>query len=126
MILTAMTLANEAFAEPWAQFGILGLVIVGILYTRVIVPGWAYVKLEARIKKLEDALIEAHSIERNLHREKEEALTFLRKEKDEEIARLRYLADTRVIPLLERSLFLIERTEEAWGDQSRSMSRPHS
>lgn len=118
--------ASDALTEPWAQFGILGLVVIGILYTRVIVPGWAYLKLEARIEKMEIELLDAHARERDLHREKEEALASLRREKDEEIARLRDLAETRVIPLLERSLFLIERTEEAWKDRSRSPSRSQS
>lgn len=52
--LAALLFANANPTLPdWAQYGLLGLVLVGIV-TKQIVPGWAYRDAEARVAKLEE------------------------------------------------------------------------
>jgi hypothetical protein len=54
---------------PWAQYGILGLVVLGLVYTKTIVPGWIYqetrgelVDSRVEVKALTQQIIENQQI----------------------------------------------------------------
>lgn len=90
--------AQDPFASPLAQYGLLGAFVIGILYLKVIVPGWVY-QAEVERGKQKDEIIKA---------------------KDEEIVRLRDLAEKQTIPLVQRAMVLIEHAEvreTAWKEQ---------
>lgn len=110
--------SEDPTSNPWLQFGILGLIIVGILYVKVIVPGWIYQAEVARSAKLELQLAEERAQHAEALTQKDADLAALRMEKDAEIVRLRDLAENRTIPLLERALVLVERAEVSWEGPS--------
>lgn len=109
---------SDPTSNPWLQFGILGLIIVGILYVKVIVPGWIYQAEVARNAALEKTLAEERVAHADALKQKDADLAALRTEKDNEIVRLRDLAENRTIPLLERALVLVERAEDKWEGPS--------
>lgn len=121
--------SSDPTNNPWLQFGILGLIIVGILYVKVIVPGWVYQAEKERVTKLEAQLAEEQEKHAAALKQKDDDLAALRTEKDNEIVRLRDLAENRTIPLLERALVLVERAEDKWEGPSQfrggQSSRPH-
>ena len=95
----------DPFRESWFQYGVLGLVLVGIIWAKVLVPGWVY-KAEEDRSKAKDAVIA---------------------EKDKEIARLRGLMETQTIPMLSRAIVIVERAEgrESWREhQQRQAGGP--
>lgn len=60
--------ATETF-PPWAQYGVLGIVIIGLVITRTIVPGWIYaekaselVETRAEVKALTQQMVENQQI----------------------------------------------------------------
>lgn len=98
--------SQDPFASPLAQYGLLGAFVIGILYLKVIVPGWVY---QAEVQRVKD---------------RDEII----KAKDEEIIRLRDLADKQTIPLVQRAMVLIEHAEvreEAWKQQQSTTGPPH-
>jgi hypothetical protein len=52
-------LADQADGMPsWAQYGLLGLALVGLLYTKVIVAGWTYQELKVQLADTKQELKE--------------------------------------------------------------------
>jgi len=75
LLASAVTGAASVLAEagdsmpPWAQWGVLGAVIVGLLITKTIVPGWIYqdtraelIAAKADIKTLSQQLIDSQQV----------------------------------------------------------------
>lgn len=120
--LTAVIAQSASSADPtmtpWLQYGILGLIIVGILYLKVIVPGWIYQAEIARVTKLEQQVKDMTEAHAKILADKDAETEAVRTAKDAEIARLRDLAENRTIPLLERALVLVERAEVTWEGPS--------
>lgn len=87
--------AGGPFSNDWVNFGLLGLLIVAIIYLKVLVPGWVY-QAEVERSKQKDVVIAA---------------------KDTEIARLRDLMENQTIPMLQRALVIVERAEDEWKVQ---------
>lgn len=44
--------AEDAALPDWAQYGILGLVIIALVVTRQLVPGWVYAETKAEVIEL--------------------------------------------------------------------------
>lgn len=116
--ILAQASGSDPTSNPWLQFGILGLIIVGILYVKVIVPGWIYQAEVARVAKLEQQIADEQKAHAEALAKKDEEMAALRDIKDTEIVRLRDLAENRTIPLLERALVLVERVEGSWEGPS--------
>ena len=43
---------EDAGLPDWAQYGILGLVIIALVVTRQLVPGWVYAETKAEVIEL--------------------------------------------------------------------------
>ena len=83
--------------NPLLVGGVVVFFLIGTFITKLIVPGWIYSQVVKEKDEIKAEVIEAR----------------------EANASLRDLMETKTIPLLERAMVIVERSEQTWEFQQR-------